>query len=123
MRRDRFALAVATTFAFGAAGCVSTHTERGTASLAPGESRRWVVDGLNVDLEVRNAGPADVTVTAVGSGATVPAGGEYEVGLNHAASADPITVTIENAGVGERAEAEWVFRGPLGWTLRESEPR
>ena len=98
-------------------GC-SHHRESGTTSLAAGESRAWIVNGLNVRLEAENLGPSGLRVV-VGemSQTNLDEGDTHKVTLNKAESAEPITIRL-TAPDGETT-ASWEFTGPKGWVLTE----
>ncbi|RNC82570.1 MAG: hypothetical protein ED559_12570 [Phycisphaera sp.] len=98
-------------------GC-SHHRETGTTTLSVGESRAWIVNGLDVRLEAENLGPGGLRVV-VGemSQTNLVEGDTHRVTLNKAESAAPITVRL-TAPEGETT-ASWVFTGPKGWVLTE----
>ncbi|MCA9279463.1 MAG: hypothetical protein H6815_01470 [Phycisphaeraceae bacterium] len=99
--------------------CTRMHVEQGEVTLAHGESHEWTVDGLDVRFSVENEGDAWLAVYAAEqSHRLVAPKRSTSILLNHAVSAQTMTVRVENTDVAQSLHAKWKFRGPIGWSLR-----
>ncbi len=94
-------------------------SDSGRATLGPGESLAWTLEGEKVHFRVDNYGPGEVSLTdADGERNWLANKGKYAVKRDHSERSEALEVLLRNESA-EPAEVEWSYRagkaeGPRG---------